>query len=352
MSLKSKIIAGLVLVILITGGMVGFKGVTGFKNNTKTIIIRDKDVNRNAIEKLFKKDSIVTSSGIFNAVASATNFWDNIKPGRYEIKKGSNAYSIIKTLKTGLQKPVKFTINKIRTENDLAKLVGIKFSTDSATFHSKFLNYDTLKKMGVDSAHFLASIIPNTFEIYFDANGKNILKKLFDEGKKFWTADRKQKAEKQGFTPHEITTIASIVEEETTLEEDKGNVASVYINRLRRNMKLQADPTVIYASKKFGAKQVTFDMLKYPSKYNTYYSAGLPPGPICTPSVKTIDAVLNAPETPFIFFVANSDFSGKHIFTTNEKDHLTYATLWRTALAEQQRIKKEKEAFKKATEIK
>ncbi len=347
MSLRNKIIAGVILLLLIIGGIFGFKGVTGFKNSVKTIIIKDKETNRAAIEKLFKKDSIVTSNTIFNTVASTTGFWDNIKPGRYEIKKGSSAYSIIKTLKTGLQKPVKFTINKIRTENDLAKLVGIKFSIDSASFHSKFLNYDTLKKMGIDSAHFLASIIPNTFEIYFDANGKSILKKLFDEGKKFWTAERKQKAEKQGFTPHEIITIASIVEEETTLDEDKGNIASVYINRVRRNMKLQADPTVIYACKKFGIRQVTYDMLKYPSKYNTYYSLGLPPGPICTPSVKTIDAVLNAPETPFIFFVANSDFSGKHIFTTNEKDHQTYATLWRTALAEQQRIKREKEAMKK-----
>jgi UPF0755 protein len=343
--MKKFKIFGIVIVLFgAIAAYLGFKGATNFKGKTKTIIIRQNETSRAAVEKILKKDSIDFNSTAFKTVASLTSFWDKIKPGRYEITNGASAYSIIKSFKNGLQKPVKLSIVKIRTKEELAKVVGKNFAIDSANFLKSYLNVDSLKALGIDSSNFLSSIIPNTYEIYFDANGKTILKKIFEESKKFWTKERIEKAKAKNLSVQQVLSIASIVEEETNINDEKGNVASVYINRFKRKMKLQADPTVIFATKKFGVKQVTFDMLKYPSPYNTYYSMGLPPGPICTPSVKTIDATLNAPETPFIFFVANSDFSGKHIFTTNEKDHATYAALWRTALAEQRKMREQKKA--------
>lgn len=349
---SSKIITGLIAVFAIVGYVFGCKGVTNFKTKTKTIVIKDNETDRKTIEKLLAKDSISNGGTVFNTVASATGLWSKVKPGRYEIKNGASAYEIIKALKNGLQKPVKLTIIKVRTTGELAKLIGKNFSIDSASFHKNFLNAASLKSFGVDSTTFLSSIIPNTFEIYFDANGKTILKKIFDDSKTFWTKDRKEKAEKLGFSTHQIITLASIVEEESTIADEKGNIASVYINRVRKKMKLQADPTVKFAMKNFAARQITYDMLKYPSPYNTYYAAGLMPGPICTPSTKTIDAVLDSPETPYLFFVANSDFSGKHIFTTNDKEHEMYANLWRKALAQQQQIKKDREAAKRADTLK
>ena len=342
-----KLLLGIAIIFAIIGYVFGCKGVTNFKTKTKTIVIKDNETDRKTIEKLLAKDSITNGGTIFNTVAGVTNFWDKVKPGRYEIKHGASAYEIIKALKNGLQKPVKLTIIKVRTPGELAKLVGKNFSIDSGSFHKNFLNTTSLKSFGVDSATFLSSIIPNTFEIYFDANGKTILKKIFDDSKAFWTAERKDKAQKLGFNTHQIITLASIVEEESTNNDEKGNIASVYINRVRKNMKLQADPTVKFAMKNFAARQITYDMLKYPSPYNTYYTKGLMPGPICTPSTKTIDAVLDSPETPYLFFVANSDFSNKHIFTTNDKEHEIYANLWRKALAQQQQIKRDKEAAKK-----
>jgi UPF0755 protein len=161
------------------------------------------------------------------------------------------------------------------------------------------------------------------------------LKRLQTEQQNFWEKNnRLQKAESLGFTPKQVYTIASIVEEETNKHNEKGNIASVYINRFHKGMPLGADPTVKFALKDFGLKRIYHKHLQVESPFNTYRNQGLPPGPICTPSPKTIDAVLNAPKTDYIFFVAKSDFSGYHTFATNYADHLRYAKEYQKALDE------------------
>jgi UPF0755 protein len=158
---------------------------------------------------------------------------------------------------------------------------------------------------------------------------------LKSEATTFWEKnDRKGQAAELGLTPQQVYTIASIVEEETNKQDEKGNIASVYINRLNKGMPLGADPTVKFALKDFGLKRILYQHLQVASPYNTYRNQGLPPGPICTPSSKTIDAVLKAPKTDYLFFVAKSDFSGYHSFATNFADHIKLAKEYQRALDE------------------
>jgi len=162
-----------------------------------------------------------------------------------------------------------------------------------------------------------------------------ILQRLKTEQENFWKRNnRLEKAKALGFTPNQVYTIASIVEEETNKQDEKGNIASVYINRYEKGMRLGADPTVKFALKDFGLKRIYEKHLQVVSPYNTYKVAGLPPGPICTPSSKTIDAVLSAPKTDYMFFVAKSDFSGHHTFSSNYAEHLQHAKEYQKALDE------------------
>jgi len=157
--------------------------------------------------------------------------------------------------------------------------------------------------------------------------------RLKDEQEKFWSRDdRLQKASALNLSQNQVYTLASIVEEETNMNDEKGNIASVYMNRLNANMKLAADPTIKYALKDFSLKRIYTGYLTVQSPYNTYMYKGLPPGPICTPRAVTIDAVLNAPKTDYLFFLAKSDFSGYHQFTSNFAEHEKYAKLYQQAL--------------------
>ncbi len=217
--------------------------------------------------------------------------------------------------------------------SDLAKLIGKNFSTDSIEAYLFLTNNDSLKLLQVDTNTLMTLIIPDTYILNWSTSVKKILQRLANEKDKFWKEDhRLAKADSLGLTPKQVYTIASIVEEETNKNDEKGNVASVYLNRYKKNMPLGADPTIKFALKNFGLKRILYEHLQVASPYNTYRNAGLPPGPICTPSEKTIDAVLNAPNTDYLFFVAKSDFSGYHQFSNTYAEHLQYAKQYQQAL--------------------
>jgi UPF0755 protein len=240
------------------------------------------------------------------------------------------------------QEAVKIVINKLRTSNDLAKNLA-KTMQDDVNLYNEFLqSNDSLKLFDRDSNTIMSAIIPNTYEIYKGSSVRKVLKKIIDFSTKFWNAERLQKASALGFSPHQIYTIASIVEEETTNNADKGNVASVYLNRMKIGMKLEADPTLKFALKDFAITRIT---LKHrdaaaTSPYSTYANKGLPPGPICTPSTITIDAVLNAPSTDYIFFVAKPNFSGLSNFTKDYKVHLQNGAIYHKFLDSLEKAKK------------
>ena len=277
-------------------------------------------------------DKGISSSFMFEPLAKKANYTGNVKPGRYEIKEGMSLYNLIRMLKSGNQSPVNFTINKFRTPQEIASRLAKNFEIDSLSAIAYLRSPDSLKKIGIDTNSLFSIIIPNTYSIKWNTTTPKVLERLKSEADKFWNEDRRAKAKQKNFSPEQIQIIASIVEEETNYNPEKGQVASVYMNRLRTGMKLQADPTVKFAMKDFGLKRILFAHLTYPSAYNTYYSAGLPPGPICTPSTTTIDAVLDAPETDYIFFVASPKFDGTHIFSRNYAEHQTNARIYQKAL--------------------
>jgi UPF0755 protein len=191
---------------------------------------------------------------------------------------------------------------------------------------------ETLKKYDVNSNTLMTIVVPNTYSMLWNAPVKKIIDKLYTEKQKFWNEERTAKAKAMNLTPVQVYSMASIVEEETNKEEDKGLIASVYMNRMNSGMKLQADPTVKFAMKDFGLKRILLKHLTYDSPFNTYQNAGLPPGPICTPSVKTIDAVLNAPQTTYIYFVAKPDFNGYSNFASTYAEHMVFAKAYQNAL--------------------
>ncbi len=331
-----KIVSTVAIIIIIAAVVVlyiVFAPATKFSNNVRYLYVRDNASAQQQIMHELDTGNIIRNVGFFKLIAKQTNAWKNVTPGRFEIKKGESIFSILRTLRNNHQSPVRLVINKLRIREDLAKIIGKNFSTDSIATLNFLSNNDSLSQLGVDTNTLMTLIIPDTYFLNWNASPKKILLRLKDEQQKFWSKDdRMQKAAALNFTPNQVYTLASIIEEETNKNNEKGNIASVYMNRLNRGEKLMADPTIKFALKNFGLKRIYTKYTTIPSPYNTYINKGLPPGPICTPQAVTIDAVLNAPKTDYLFFVAKSDFSGYHQFTSNFAEHEKYAKLYQQAL--------------------
>jgi len=327
------IVAILIIIIALTGAYIVFGPATKFSNSLRYLYVRDNSSPQEQIMHELDTGNIIRSTGIFNMLAKRLNAWDRITPGRFEIKKGESIFSIIRDLRNNHQSPVRLVINKLRIREDLARLIGKNFSTDSVNTLYFLSSNDSLSSLGVDTNTLMTLIIPDTYFLNWNSSPEKILSRLKDEQQKFWNKnDREQKAASLNLTQTQVYTLASIVEEETNKNDEKGNVASVYMNRLNKGMPLAADPTIKFALKDFALKRIYYGQLAMPSPYNTYRNKGLPPGPICTPSALTLDAVLNAPRTDYLFFVARSDFSGYHQFTSNFAEHDKYAKLYQQAL--------------------
>jgi UPF0755 protein len=304
---------------------------TTFNDKTYTLFIKTGSNYENVLETL-KKDNVIGKTGAFNWLAGKMGYKAKVKPGRYIIKKDVGVYELLKMLRSGNQEPVNLTIAKIRLPQNLAALVGKKLECDSATFLQFLSNTDSLKKYGLDSFTVLTAVIPNTYSFYWSSSPSKIFARLVAESNNFWTVERVQKAKERKLTPKSAYTLASIVEEETNANIEKDTIASVYLNRMWQGMPLGADPTVKFALKDFSLKRILNIHTQISSAYNTYRVQGLPPGPICTPSSTTIDKVINAPKTDYLYFVASSDFNGRHQFTTNYNDHLKLAHQYHDAL--------------------
>jgi len=270
----------------------------------------------------------------FDAIARAAKLPEHIHPGKYELKGGMSNYAIIRLLHSGKQTPVKLVINKVRTRHDFIALVSSNLEADSTQLMQLLSDTSYVSEFGLDTNTILCAVIPDTYEFLWNTSADKAFRKIQKNYTHFWNDDRRQKAHRHGVTPVEATTIASIIEEETNKADDKPNIASVYLNRLQKGMKLQADPTVKYAVGDFTIRRIAGAMLNDPSPYNTYAHTGLPPGPICTPSPATIDAVLNAPETDYLFFCAKSDLSGASVFAATADEHMKNARAYQQALNE------------------
>jgi UPF0755 protein len=324
--MKKKLIFSILIIVLLVGGYAAWHvfGPTVSAPESRYFYIKTGtgyiDVRQSLIDQ-----KIISSTYFFDLVSKQLKYPRLVKAGRYQIKNGTSIFSLLRMLRAGNQSPVNLVITKLRLKEDLAQKIAANFECDSASV-MEVLNDPKLTDLyHVNSNTFMTVVIPNSYSIFWNTAPGKIIDKLYREKEKFWTSERLNKAGLLNLTPEQVYTMASIVEEETNKEKDKGLIASVYLNRMNKGIKLQADPTVKFAMKNFGLKRILLKHLSYDSPFNTYLNAGLPPGPICTPSSKTIDAVLNAPQTNFIYFVAKPDWSGLSNFCESYEEHLVNA---------------------------
>jgi UPF0755 protein len=312
----------------------------------KTSFMYNKTGLSDLADTLVSKEIILDKTS-FLFFAKILKVEDKLKAGRFLVLKNTSMLNLLRMLRNNQQATVKFVLNRVRTRAELAKLVGDTFYTDSATCATYINSNDSLAKFGIDTTQLLTIFIPNTYEMYWSTPMPKLLQKMKMAADQFWNSHQRiEKANAIGMTKNEVYTLASIVDEETNYDSDKSIIASVYQNRLKKSMPLQACPTIKYAMQDFTLTRIYDKYLSNPSPYNTYRVKGLPPGPIGTPSPKTIDLVLDAPTTDYIYFVAKADFSGYHHFSNNYAEHMQYAKAYQLKLDEYQAKKKQKEVSK------
>lgn len=307
---------------------------TNFNAEQATFYIPTKKTDKRFVKELVRKHIKPVAFTSFLALSDWTGYWKEIKPGKYVIEKNASIFTIFRNLKGGRQTPVELTINKFRTKKELAKYVGGKLECTESDIYKFISNNDSIQPFGVTQETLMTLIIPNTYEIYWNSSPSDFMKRMNKESNAFWTDSRIDNAKLLGLSKEEVITIASIVEEETNNNEEKPIMASVYINRLKQGMALGADPTIKFALGDFRIRRVTLAHISSTaeSPYNTYRNKGLPPGPICTPSISSIDAVLKAKKTDYLYFCAKADFSGSHSFASTAEEHFENARKYRKAL--------------------
>jgi UPF0755 protein len=288
--------------------------------------------NYQDVLKGLREQEIIRSPATFNLVARRLDYPARVKAGRYEIKKDMSNLDIVRILRSGRQAPVKLVINKLRLKEDFIRLVSTNLEADSAAMRAILEDGVYLRQFGLDTNTVMCAIVPNTYEFYWNTSAGKVFDKIENAYATFWSDERKAKAAALNLSPTQVTVLASIVEEETNRHDEKPAIASVYLNRLNKGMKLGADPTVKFAMKNFGLRRIWGSYLEYDSPYNTYRYSGLPPGPICTPSTKSIDAVLTPADTEYLYFCARADGSGYHAFASTYREHLENARAYQKEL--------------------
>ncbi len=271
------------------------------------------------------ENKVLKNMDDFSWVAQKKNYPKKIRPGRYIIKPGLNNNDLVNKLRSGAQDPVKLVLHDISGVYELAGKLSKKLQPDSVEFLEFLKSEERLMPYEVNPLTATAYFLPNTYELYWTLSPEDIMSRMRDEFYRFWTDERLGKAKEMGLTPVEIITLASIVEKETVKSDEKDEVAGLYYNRIKKGMKLQSDPTVIYAINldfpKRKISRVYFKDLAYDSPFNTYQNRGLPPGPIKIPALSTVDAVLSYARHDYIFMVADPERPGYHNFATTLRGH-------------------------------
>ncbi|HPR33734.1 MAG TPA: endolytic transglycosylase MltG, partial [Prolixibacteraceae bacterium] len=268
----------------------------------------------------------------FHWISKKKKYTGNVRPGRFKIPKGWNTNQLVNKLRSGEQDPLMLIFNNIDSFDELAGKTARYLESDSVTLAQAFLNRALMMELGFRPETYPAMFIPNTYEVYWTTSPENFIRRMHEEYQRFWNAERKAKAEAQGLNPVEAATLASIVQKETAKSDEMPRVAGVYLNRLKRSMPLQADPTVKFALADTSIRRITKDMLNIDSPYNTYRIKGLPPGPVCFPEISALEAVLNAEKHEYLYMCAKEDFSGYHRFASNLVQHNRNAARYQKAL--------------------
>jgi UPF0755 protein len=280
-------------------------------------------------------DHVVKDLGSFERVAKLRKYDKLVKPGRYLIAKGTNNWKLVEKLRAGDQDQMKLRIRSHRQLEEIAAEIAEQVDLDSASLLERMKDPAFLKEYGMEPRLARNLFIPNTYFVYWTLSEKELFQKLKANYDGFWNADRRAKAKAQGLNVHEAVTLASIVQAETYMADERPTVAGLYLNRIKRGIPLQADPTLIFAANDFTIKRVLNEHKEIDSPYNTYKYSGLPPGPINNPEISALEAVLSPAKHDYIYMCAKADFSGHHNFSKTLAQHEAYAREYRAALNKQ-----------------
>ena len=319
---KKHYIIPIIICVLALAGLMFFylTGSLSKSDKCEYVYIDDNDNLDSVAAKLkpIAKEQALLS---FKLLSRHSGYSKNIRTGKYAILPDEGVIAVLRKLKNGHQEPVRLTIPESRTTDKLAGALSRKLMMDSVALSILFKDPTLCAKMGYDTATIVCLFVPNTYEVYWNTSIENLLNRMKKEHDKFWDKSRMAKATALGLNPNEVCTLASIIDEETSNNPEKPMIARMYLNRLKKGMPLQADPTVKFALKDFALKRIYHNMLNTDSPYNTYKNTGLPPGPIKVASVAGIDAVLNAPSHNYLYMCAKEDFSGTHNFASSYSEH-------------------------------
>ena len=302
----------------------------GGKQSVSLFIPTGSDFN--SVKSILYKTGYIRNKNSFEWTARRMHYGIVIKPGKYKLTDGMSNRELIGMLRAGRQDPVHLVISGARTKEDLAGKLGRQLEPDSAKFMQLMKDESFLKRFSLSPATALALIIPNTYDLFWSTTPAGFFIRMYRENRPFWKGGREAKADSLGLSEAEVITLASIIEKETNHNPEKPMIAGVYINRLKKGIPLQADPTIIYAWNDFSIRRVLNKHLGIKSPYNTYQKLGLPPGPICIPSIASIDAVLNYVHHSYLYFCARDDLSGTHNFASTLAEHSRNAKRYQDAL--------------------
>ncbi len=323
----------ILILALAAGGTIYYLCFSPISSLTQTtyLYIRPGDSLDDVCTRLSQQAQANSLTG-FRWLSTFYNYDKHIRSGRYAIKPDDTAFRLVRRLSTGQQTPVNLIIPSVRTMEKLASAVSRRIMLDSATVASALTDSATCARLGYTRQNIACLFIPNTYEVYWDMNLEQFLTRMVKEKDRFWNEERRQKAQAIGLTPEEVVTLASIVDEETAKNDEKPIIAGLYINRLKRGMLLQADPTVKFACGDFSLQRILHKHLATDSPYNTYIYAGLPPGPIRIPSIASIESVLNYTRHNYLYMCAKEDFSGRHNFAATLREHQNNALRYQREL--------------------
>ena len=285
------------------------------------------------VVKILLENGLLINANSFEWLAKQKKYNTNIKAGRYRINRALNNNDLVNLLRSGKQTPIKVTFNNLRNKEQLAGKIASQIEADSLSILKYITDTTFLNKLKLNTDNVACLFIPNTYEFYWNTSVEGFVNRMVKEYSDFWNSSRKKKAAEIKLNYYQVAVLASIVEKEQSIKRDeRPEIAGVYLNRLKKRMKLESDPTLIFALGDFTIKRVLNKDKKVESPFNTYKNKGLPPGPICIPSINAIDAVLNASEHNYIFMCAKEDFTGYHNFAKTYAKHLINARKYQKAL--------------------
>lgn len=302
----------------------------------RLFVIKSGTTYRQVLSDL-DKQRLVNDMVSFGFLARLKNFDRGIQPGRYLLRRNMTNLAAIDALSVGRRELVSITFTNVRLLSDLDERITRYTGVTPDEFQNALRDFVGDNTEGFTRENILTMFIPNTYQVYFNVVPEELVERMHSEYKQFWTEERKAKATAMGLTPIEVSILASIVQAETIKASEAPTVAGLYINRLKRGIPLQADPTLVYAVGDFSIKRVLNEHKEVDSPYNTYKHTGLPPGPINMPAIVNIDAVLDFEQSNYIYMCAREDFSGYHNFATNLTAHNANAAKYQRALSIEQR---------------